>query len=127
MPTLTQTKRIAHPAKFARKDARTRVYRALYGSPSHPDSHGGPSANISRKLSEDWSYNQAESSFASLAQREVAREGKRVVEFEWSARAADLHSARPSPRSAQERQATRNARPRERGGLALCTLRPASA
>lgn len=80
MPTLTQTKRIAHPAKFARKDARTRVYRALYGSPSHPDSHGGPSANISRKLSEDWSYNQAESSFASLAQREVAREGKRVVE-----------------------------------------------
>ena len=34
MPTLTQTKRIAHPAKFARKDTRTRVYRALYGSPS---------------------------------------------------------------------------------------------
>jgi len=48
--TLTARKRIAHPARYGRKDARTRIYRLVYGSPTKPDSAEGPAGNPTRRL-----------------------------------------------------------------------------
>lgn len=48
----TATKRELFPSRYARKDARTRIYRALYGAPTAPDPHGNPAENDTRKLPE---------------------------------------------------------------------------
>jgi len=49
MPTLTQTKRLARPQHYARKDTRTRVYALVYGTSTTRDPQGDPALNLTRK------------------------------------------------------------------------------
>jgi hypothetical protein len=69
--TLTAEKRSARREHYALKDARTRVYRVLYGSPVRHDPKGEPALNETRKLDQDWTYNHAEQVFGALATRVV--------------------------------------------------------
>lgn len=77
--TLTAKKREARPAKYAIKDRRTKVYRALYGYPVNDDK-GSPETNETRKLPEDFNFAHADSVFASLAETQVTLEDGRKVE-----------------------------------------------
>lgn len=73
MATLTERKRIKHTLRYARKDARTAIYRTLYGRCGEIDGRGAndPMQDETRRLSADWSYQQAERTwkeFIELAQ-----------------------------------------------------------
>lgn len=80
MTTLTQRKRMASPAKYRLRDARTRVYRALYGDVPRPTIHthdnGNPAGNPQRQLPQSWDYHSIEQTFHSLAETMV--KGKAV-------------------------------------------------
>ena len=77
--TLTADKRQARPVHYANKDARTRVYRALYGEPVRVDPRGLPELNETRKLPENYSYEHALSVFSSLAETLVKAENGDMV------------------------------------------------
>jgi hypothetical protein len=53
MTTLTSIKRDHFPHRFARKDARTAIYRALFGTGGHK--HNDSATDDSRYLPESWS------------------------------------------------------------------------
>lgn len=59
MVTLTEIKRDNRPLKYAVKDARRNVYRALYGIPAKPDGKGGPEGNAHRSFPQGHSYEDA--------------------------------------------------------------------
>jgi len=59
----TSAKRALFPARYARKDARTRIYRALYGEANTRDPQGRPELNETRKLPELFSFLGAEELF----------------------------------------------------------------
>ena len=70
--TITAEKRSAHRERYQRKDARTKVYRAVYGEPVKPDPQGDPAQNQTRKLPQGWSHAQAVDTFFALAAHTVA-------------------------------------------------------
>lgn len=80
----TSDKRRKFPARYVRKDARTAIYRALYGSPGSPDPQGRPELNDTRKLSELFQFTSAEATFkanldaASFTPAEVANLQRRL-------------------------------------------------
>jgi len=64
MPTLTARKRQSAPRKFARKDARTKVYAILYGtSTTKHDGATGPKGNPSRTHLPGFRATEAEGEF----------------------------------------------------------------
>lgn len=60
--TLTERKRLDHPERYARKDARRAIYRELYGIAG--DMKGTrsniPALDETRRLSSFWTYQNAE-------------------------------------------------------------------
>lgn len=63
MITLTDRKRRDYPARYARKDARTLIYRALYGRPEPGKRSNDPTNDDHRHLPFHWTYQAAESAF----------------------------------------------------------------
>jgi hypothetical protein len=47
--TVTEIKRAKYPARYARKDARTRIYRAVFGDAQGHDPNGNPAENPYRR------------------------------------------------------------------------------
>ena len=85
MTTLTQRKRLRFLKRYAIKDARTKVYRALYGEliadseGKFVSDKGSPETKASRRLPQDFSYSRAESVFRALAEKEAMVDGKRTI------------------------------------------------
>jgi hypothetical protein len=65
--TLTERKRLKHPERYARKDARRMIYRALYGKSEatliRAKRQNDPALDETRKLPYHWTYSQAEQTF----------------------------------------------------------------
>lgn len=59
MVTLTELQRERRSWKYINKDARTRVYRALYGIPAKPDDKDGPEGNQTRAFPQGHNYEDA--------------------------------------------------------------------
>jgi hypothetical protein len=61
MATLTECKRDARPVYYARKDARNRIYRELYGQQGTERGRrtNVPAIDETRRLSAFWSYQNA--------------------------------------------------------------------
>jgi hypothetical protein len=60
--TLTERKRHAHPERYIRKDARTRIYRELYGISGEERGKrtNYPATDETRRLSTFWTYQNAQ-------------------------------------------------------------------
>lgn len=62
MATLTVVKRDARPVYYTRKDARTRIYRELYGNQGRERGYktNHPETDETRQFNSFWSHQQAE-------------------------------------------------------------------
>lgn len=56
--TLTSTKRRDHPHRYARRDARTLIYRQVYGEPAYGTLDYSQHAN-SRRVAQGWNWTDA--------------------------------------------------------------------
>lgn len=65
--SLTESKRLKHTARYARKDARRNIYRALYGKSEatyyRDKRQNDPTLDFSRKLPYHWDWESAKAIF----------------------------------------------------------------